>query len=48
MATPQAVDVALFIASWKEVSKGLGVWGKGAKKLSRKIGQWMTGSAKTL
>ena len=27
-----AVDVALFIASWKEVLKGLGVRGKGAKK----------------
>ena len=30
-----AVDVALFIASWKEVLKGLGVRGKGAAGLPR-------------
>ena len=39
------MDVALFIASWKEVLKGLGVRGKGAKKFSRAGGRRMTGSA---
>ena len=29
------MDVALFIASWKEVLKGLGVRGKGAPGLPR-------------
>ena len=29
------MDVALFIASWKEVLKGLAVRGKGAARFSR-------------
>ena len=35
----------MFIASWKEVLKGLGVRGKRAAPFSRKIGRRMTGSA---
>ena len=39
------MDVALFIASWKEVLKGLGVRGKGAPGLPRMEPWRMTGSA---
>ena len=41
------LDVAFFLASWRE-EKGLGVWGKGAKRSGRNLGWRMTGSAKTL